>query len=243
MPLSKLELERYQRQLLVEGWDQEKLKNARVLIVGTGGLGGISSIYLAAAGVGHLRVCDSDTVELSNLNRQILFTSDDLGMPKAILASRKLSALNPDLTIETISDTLTESNAAELAAECDLIIDGLDNHAGRLILNQVSCDLKIPFIYGAINDWQGQLGFFNPPNTACLACIMPGEMKGPKPTPVFGALPALIASLQATLALRYLMARETPLTNSLLIFHADTMTSETVSFEKRPGCAVCKKTG
>jgi molybdopterin-synthase adenylyltransferase len=242
MPLSQSEIERYQRQLLVDSWDQERLKSARVLVVGVGGLGGISATYLAAVGVGHLRICDSDSVELSNLNRQILFTAEDIGKPKAALVAKRLSAQNPEIKIEAISDKLIETNAGELASGCDLIIDGLDNHSDRLTLNKASFDLDIPFIYGAINEWQGQLSFFNPPKTACLACLLPEKLQEPKPTPVFGALPGVIGSLQATLALRYLMTSEKPVSNALLIFRADTMAFETVTFERRPGCGVCGKT-
>ena len=242
MSLSKSEIERYRRQLLVDGWDQERLKGARVLVVGVGGLGGISATYLAAAGVGHLRICDSDRVELSNLNRQILFSTEDIGKPKAALAAKRLSAQNPEIRIEAVSDKLTETSASELVSACDLIIDGLDNHSDRLKLNKASCALNIPFVYGAINEWQGQLSFFNPPKTACLACLMPVEMQNPKPIPVFGALPGVIASLQATLALRYLMTGEAPISNALLIFRADMMAFETVAFERRPGCDVCGKT-
>jgi molybdopterin-synthase adenylyltransferase len=242
MPLSDSEIERYHRQLLVDGWDQERLRNARVLIVGVGGLGGISATYLAAAGVGHLRICDSDRVELSNLNRQILYTTEDVGKLKAVLAAKRISSQNPEIEIETISDKLTEANVNRLASGCDLMIDGLDNHSDRLKLNKASFDLNIPFVYGAINEWLGQLSLFNPPQTACLACLMPEELPSPKPTPVFGALPGVIGSLQATLALRYLMTGENPISNTLLIFRADALTFETVTFERRPGCRVCGKT-
>ncbi len=242
MPLSKSEIERYQRQLLVDGWNQERLKSARVLIVGVGGLGGISATYLAAAGVGHLRICDTDKVELSNLNRQILFTAEDIGKPKAALAAERLSAQNPQIKIEAISDKMIEINASELASGCDLMIDGLDNHSDRLKLNKASFDLNIPFIYGAINEWQGQLSFFNPPMTACLACLMPKELQDPGPTPVFGALPGVVGSLQATLALRYLMNGEAPISNALLIFRANTMAFEKVTFDRKPGCRVCGNT-
>ena len=242
MSLSKSEIERYQRQLLVDGWDQERLKSARVLIVGVGGLGGISATYLAAAGVGHLRICDSDSVEQSNLNRQILFTAEDIGKPKAALVARRLSAQNPEIEIEAVSDKLTEANVSGLASGCDLIIDGLDNHSDRLKLNKASFALNIPFVYGAINEWLGQLSLFNPPQTACLACLMSEELQSPVVTPVFGALPGVIGSLQATLALRYLMTGKNPVSNALLIFRGDTLTFETVTFERRPGCGVCGKT-
>ena len=239
MTLSRFEMERYQRQLMVDGWDQERLKRARVLVAGVGGLGGLSATYLAEAGVGYLRVCDSDKVELSNLNRQILYTAADIGKPKAMLAAKRLYAQNPEIEIDAVLDTLTGTNAGELASGCDLIVDGLDNHAGRLMLNKASFDLNIPYLYGAISEWLGQLSFFNPPKTACLACLMPGELDMPGPTPVFGALAAAIGSLQATLALKYLMAGEIPAANALLIFRADTMTFERVTFERRPGCGVC----
>ena len=227
---------------MVDGWDQERLKRARVLVAGVGGLGGLSATYLAEAGVGYLRVCDSDKVELSNLNRQILYTAADIGKPKAMLAAKRLYAQNPEIEIEAVLDTLTGTNAGELASGCDLIVDGLDNHAGRLMLNKASFDLKIPYIYGAINEWLGQLSFFNPPKTACLACLMPGELENAKPTPVFGALAAAVGSLQSTLALRYLMTGEIPAANALLIFRADEMSLERVTFERRPGCEVCGRT-
>lgn len=241
MPLSDSETERYQRQLLVDGWNQERLKSARVLIAGVGGLGGISATFLAAAGVGHLRLCDSDSVELSNLNRQILFTTEDIGRAKVSLAAARLAAQNPEIEIEAVSDKLTETNAGELTAGCDLIIDGLDNHSDRLILNHISCDLGIPFVYGAINDWLGQTTLFNSPQTACLACLLPHEQRQPNVTPVFGALPGVIGSLQATLALRYLMTGENPAANTLLIYRADAMTLESVTFARRPGCGICGK--
>lgn len=239
MSLSKSEIERYQRQLQIENWDQERLKKARVLIVGIGGLGGVSATYLAAAGVGHLRICDCDKVEISNLNRQIIFASSDINNPKTESAVKRLLALNPEIKIETIFEKIASSNARELASGCDLIIDGLDNHADRLILNQASFDLGIPYIYAAVNEWQGQLSFFAPPKTACLACLLPDVRPNPQPTPVFGALPGTIGSLQATLALRYLMTGEFLLSNALLIYHGDTMIFETVTFEKRLSCTVC----
>jgi adenylyltransferase/sulfurtransferase len=224
---------------MVDGWDQERIQRARVLVAGVGGLGGVSATYLAEAGVGYLRICDSDKVELSNLNRQILYTDADIGKPKAILAAKRLSAQNPEIEIEAVLDTLTETNAGELASGCDLIIDGLDSHSDRLKLNKASFDLNIPYIYGAISEWLGQLSFFNPPKTACLACLMPGELEIPESTPVFGALAATVGSLQATLALRYLMTGEIPAANALLIFRADTMAFEKVMYERRPGCGVC----
>jgi adenylyltransferase/sulfurtransferase len=204
-----------------------------------GGLGGISATYLAAAGVGNIKLVDSDKVELSNLNRQILYGTDDIGKPKAVQAAKRLSALNPEIKIQIMGERITESNAEKLISGCDIIIDGLDNHQDRLILNRASYNLKIPFIYGAINEWQGQVSFFNPPNTPCLACLLPNELKSPGPIPVFGALPGTIGTLQATLTMEYLMKGDTVLAGNLLIYHADTMAFETISFDKNPRCPVC----
>jgi molybdopterin-synthase adenylyltransferase len=239
MPFSENELQRYQRQLIVEPWDQQKLKNARVLIVGLGGLGSVSVTYLAAAGVGYLRICDYDTVELSNLNRQILYNTDDIGKSKVTLAEQRLSALNPDIKIEPRSQRLVDNNVLGLVAGCDLIIDGLDNQSDRFILNKISYKLKIPFIFGAINGWEGQVGVFNPPQTPCLACLFPSNKTGPKPVPVFGALPGVIGAIQATMAIRYLINRELVQLGKLLIYNAELMTFEMVSFEKNPRCIVC----
>ncbi len=239
MSLTESELERYRRQLLVESWDQEKLQYARVLIAGLGGLGGVSATYLAAAGVGSLRLCDGDKVELSNLNRQILFSTDDIRGPKAALAWRKLSALNPGIQIEVSQKLLTEGNAVELASGSDLIIDGLDNHESRLILNTAAVRLKIPYVYGAINEWQGQTSFIKSPETPCLACLLPNVPKSTGPVPVYGALPGVIGAMQASMAIRYLMTGESPLEGRLLIYRADTMDIETVSFEKNPQCPIC----
>jgi molybdopterin/thiamine biosynthesis adenylyltransferase len=239
MSLSKSELERYQRQLLIDGWDQNKLKNARVLIAGLGGLGGVSAFYLAAAGVGNIRLCDSDKIELSNLNRQILYSSNDIGKSKSIIAQKRLLELNPDIKIEALSDKLTEINAFEITSGCDIIIDGLDNHRDRLILNRVSFALEIPYIYAAINEWQGQLGFINPPVTPCLACLMPQRIIDTGPIPVLGAVAGVIGSFQSALAIRYLITGETPLAGKLLIFRADKMEFETLIFDKNPECPVC----
>jgi molybdopterin/thiamine biosynthesis adenylyltransferase len=239
MGLNESERERYKRQLLVEGWHQEPLSNSRVLVIGLGGLGGICATYLAAAGVGHLRLCDSDKVELSNLNRQILYSVNNLDQPKAVQARKRLSALNPDITIESFAERLTEKNAADYARDCDLIIDGLDNQESRALLNRISLELRIPFIYGAIDDWQGQVGFFRPPMTPCLSCIMPDLSDSGRTVPVFGALPGIIGCLQATAALQYLMSGQAPLSSKLLVINANTMSFETLSFSKNPSCPVC----
>lgn len=239
MGLSDSEKERYRRQLLVEGWHQESLKNSKVLVVGLGGIGSTCASYLASAGIGFLRLCDSDKVELSNLNRQILYSTNNLGQSKVIQAQKRLSALNPDITIQTVNERLTQKNAAEYVKDCHLIIDCLDNHESRAILNIISVELRIPFIHGAIDDWQGQLGFFRPPLTPCLACIMPDFVDKGRVTPVFGALPGLIGCMQATAAIHYLMSGQAQLAGKLLVINADTMSFEKITFDRNPNCPVC----
>jgi len=239
MALNDSERERYRRQLPVDGWNQERLQNCKVLIVGLGGLGGISATYLAAAGVGHLRLCDSDKVELSNLNRQILYSINNIDQSKAVQARKRLAALNPEITIEALAERLTDKNAAEYAKGCDLIIDGLDNQESRILLNQISFNLKIPFIYGAVDGWQGQIGYFSPPFTPCLSCIMPEPPPSERTIPVFGALPGMVGCMQATIGLQYLMSGQTPLSGKMLIINADTFSFDTISYDRNPSCPVC----
>ncbi len=241
MSLSKSELARYQRQMIIDGWDQERLKAARVLIVGAGGLGGVAATYLATAGIGAIRICDHDKVEESNLNRQILFSKGDIGQLKAELAKKRLISLNPDIKIEPIFDKIAPDNINSMAVACDLIIDGLDNHADRLLLNQASIALNIPYVYGAINEWQGQAAFFNPPKTACLACIMSEIKQGQKPVPVFGALPGMIGSFEAIMALKYLISKKNPAANRLFIFDGNSMAWDTLEISPNPKCPACGK--
>ncbi len=176
--LTEEQKRRYRRQLILpeigeEG--QQKLGKARVLIVGLGGLGSISSYYLAAAGVGHLRIVDRDAVGLENLNRQLLHSTDDLGRPKVESASEKLLRLNPSCHVQTVIVNLGDENALGLAKGCSLIIDATDNLATRHVLNRVSLKKQIPFIYGGINGWNGMAATFIPGKTGCFACLFPPE--------------------------------------------------------------------
>ena len=237
--LSESERFRYQRQLIVTDWDQEKLKCSTVLVAGTGGLGGVIAQYLAAAGVGTLRLLDDDSVDLSNLNRQILFRTDAIGKPKSILACERLAALNPEIKIEALVERLTEGSASRIAAGCDVIVDGFDNQPGRFLLNSIASRMHIPYIYGAVDEWHGQASFFYPPATPCLACLVRETTPTTRKIPVFGAVPGVIGSLEAAMTIRYLMTGETPLAGQLLIFQSDTMSFDVLCFEKNPTCQVC----
>jgi molybdopterin/thiamine biosynthesis adenylyltransferase len=239
MDLSPQELARYSRQLIVEGWNQEKLKQSKIAIIGVGGLGGVTATYLASAGVGEIRLVDFDNVERSNLNRQILYSTDDIGLPKIQKAYQRLTKLNPEIKIVPNACRLDSANFAEIAAGCDLIIDGLDNHDSRLIINRAACQARIPYLYAAVNNWLGQISLFRPPQTGCLACFIPESLSVSQQTPVFGAIPGLVGSLQAIEALKHLMGIGSSLLNRLLIYHGDTQQTESLSLVANPHCKVC----
>jgi molybdopterin/thiamine biosynthesis adenylyltransferase len=236
---------RYRRQLAIpeigeEG--QQKLGRAKVLLVGLGGLGSISSYYLAAAGVGHLRIVDRDGVGLENLNCQLLHSTDDLGRPKVESASEKLLRLNPACCVQTaIVDIRDEKDALGLAKGCDLLLDGTDNVRTRHVLNRVSLEKQIPFIYGGINGWNGMASTFIPGKTGCFACLFP-----PRPTrgeetglPALGPTAGVIASIQSMEALRILLGLPSKLAGRLLEFRGMEMRFRTIDVEKDPDCTVC----
>jgi molybdopterin-synthase adenylyltransferase len=239
MIMSRSELQRYSRQLGVEGWNQEKLSRAKVLVVGVGGLGGIASAYLAAAGIGEIRICDYDKLELSNLNRQILYSTEQIGRPKIELAQKRLSEINPEIKVVAIDGRLNESNFEEYSSGCDLIIDGLDNHADRLLLNKAAFKAGIPYIYAAVNAWQGLVSVFSPPKTPCLACIMPDKKAIDLPPQIFGAIPGVAGSLEAIEAIKYLVGTGEPLANKLLVFNGLNQEFSLITIEKNPRCPVC----
>jgi adenylyltransferase/sulfurtransferase len=241
MALSELEKERYRRQLLVHSWNQEKLRTARVLIAGVGGLGSASAFYLASAGVGTLRLCDADVVELSDLNRQVLFDEKSIGRPKVREAGNRLARFNSSITIEALLERITEENAGRIIKGCDLIVDGLDNMPSRFILNRHSVKTRIPYVYGAVQGWQGFIGLFHPPSTACLACVIPQAVQMPGPIPVAGVLPGTIGLLQATEALKYLMGVERALEGRLLIYDGRDLSFDTIELAKNPACPVCSR--
>lgn len=235
---------RYLRQTGLLDWDQSKLAEACVLVAGVGGLGSASSLYLAAAGVGRLRLCDSDRVELPDLNRQVLYSMSSLGKPKVEEAARRLSALNPETAVEIFEERITGENIDRLAAECDVIMDGLDNMEGRFVLNAYSVRRAVPYVFGAVHGWEGMAALIHPPRTGCLSCLLPRVPPPPKETiPVAGCLPGLIGVLQATEALKRLMDIDGTSAGRLLIFDGRSMTFDLVAWEKNPACPVCRPRG
>jgi molybdopterin/thiamine biosynthesis adenylyltransferase len=242
--LTEEQKRRYRRQLILPeiGEDgQQRLGRAIVLIVGLGGLGSISSYYLAAAGVGHLRIVDRDAVGLENLNRQLLHSTDDLGRPKVESASEKLLRLNPACHVQPTLVDIGDENALGLAKGCSLIIDATDNVRTRHVLNRVSLEKQIPFLYGGINGWNGMAATFIPGVTGCFACLFPSretsdEEKG---IPALGPTAGVIASVQSMEALKILLGLPPRLAGRLLTFRGQEMRFRSTPIEQDPECPLC----
>ncbi len=239
--LTEDEQERYDRQIIMRGFGtegQEKLKQARVVIAGSGGLGSPASIYLAAAGVGTIRIVDHDRVELSNLNRQILHWDKDIGRNKVDSATEKLNQLNQNVKIETIQETINEANVSRLVAGFDVIVDAMDNLPTRYLLNKAAIENHIPFIHGAVYGLEGRAMTIIPGKTACLRCVYRGLTPEQK-FPVIGVTPAVIGCVQATEVIKYLVGIGTLLTNRLLVYDGLNMKFTELVVKRDPNCAHC----
>jgi adenylyltransferase/sulfurtransferase len=241
--LTERELDRYDRQIRLLGEDgQEKLKDATVFIAGAGGLGSPISIYLAAAGIGKIKLVDKDTVALSNLNRQILHWEKDVDREKAISAREKLTEINSDIKIDAKSETITEDNASDLVADADLIIDAMDNFPTRYLLNRTALEKGIPFVHGAINGFHGQATTVLPGESACLRCIF-REAPPPSVFPVLGVTPGIIGLIQASEAIKYIVGVGELLSGKLLLWDGLTSQTEIVQVEKNEHCPDCRNLG
>jgi adenylyltransferase/sulfurtransferase len=241
MPLTTAEIERYKRQIMIEGWDidgQQRLQASTVFIAGAGGLGSPVSMYLAACGIGTLRICDCGGPELSNLNRQILHDESRIGMNKAESARRTLNSLNPHVNTIALPETITDSSIDELAGNASLIVDCLDNFEARHVLNRYAVKKGIPLVHGAIHGLNGQLSVFHTPRTPCLACIFPPGV--PREIfPVAGFTPGVIGLLQATETVKILLGLGSPLYNTLLMWDGALADFQKISIAKSPACAAC----
>lgn len=239
--LTSEERERYDRQIMIQDFGeegQEKLKRSKVLVAGSGGLGSPVSIYLAAAGVGTIRIVDHDRVELSNLNRQILHWTEDLGRKKVSSAEKKLKKLNPDIKIETICETISADNVSELTTGFEVIVDAMDNLPTRYLLNQTAIALHIPFFHGAVNGLEGRALTVMPGESACLRCLYRGPVEQEK-FPVIGVTPAVIGTIQATEVLKYIVQTGKLLTNRLLIYDGLKLKFTEFVIKKNPNCDHC----
>ena len=218
---------RYSRQLPLLGAEgQSRLAGSRVVVVGLGGLGSIVSQYLVAAGVGYIKIIDRDVVELSNLNRQILYDEESIGLPKAYVAAWKLRSLNPCSRVEPVYDSIREDNVEGIIGDVDLIVDCLDNWETRLILSRYARNKGIPLVHGAVESYYGQLYFYIPGESACLECIAPRAGREGRVS-VIGPSVGVVASLEAGLAIRYLTGDEVA-TNELIIIDSRTLAIDKV---------------
>ncbi len=232
---------RYNRQMMLSGWGetgQARLKAATAFIAGAGGLGSPVAIYLAVAGVGHIKLCDADRLELSNLNRQVLHPQARVDRLKAESAAETLQALNPAIEVVAQAKYLDEHNINQLVARPDIIVDCLDNYETRYLLNDYSIRHGIPLVHGAVWGLSGQLSFLHPPHTPCLKCIVP-EPPPKEIFPVLGATPGVVGTIQAMEALKYLAGVGTTLQGRLLLFEGEEMEFMPVQVERRPGCPAC----
>jgi adenylyltransferase/sulfurtransferase len=223
--LSDLEFERYRKQLNLPEWrkaQQLRLKEASILVVGAGGLGCGALPYLAAAGVGSITILDADVIELSNLARQVLYKTDEVGTSKAIKAAEALRDLNPTIVVTGVAENLTVENATAYIEKHDLIIDCTDNFQTRYLINDVCVALKKPFVYGAIHAWEGQFAVFHPqgPSYRTLFPVEPSpdEIPSCDEVGVLGVLPGIIGLFQAKEAIFYLAGFESPAQKGLLTF-------------------------
>jgi molybdopterin/thiamine biosynthesis adenylyltransferase len=239
----------YSRQILLKELDaagQQKLSKARVAVVGVGGLGTVSSLYLALAGVGYLRLIDQDTVEAQNLHRQILYTPDDLHCPKAEAAAKHLAKQNPLIHVEARAENVNASNVEELLEDLDCVVDGLDNMATRYLVNRACVKLGIPYVFGAAVGLEGNLSVFAPPQTGCLECLLPNLSDSDLPNcssrGVIGATPGIIGSLQAMETLKLLAGVGTTLKGKLLVCDFSDMDFTAIDISKNTHCPTCHST-
>jgi len=214
-----MNIERYNRQIILPNigtTGQQKLLSASALIVGVGGLGSIIALYLTAAGVGRIGLIDGDNVTLSNLQRQIIYQTTDIGQPKVVSAKKHLLQLNPEIKINSFNCFLDESNINEIASQYDFIIDGLDNIRSRYLIDSFCKKHQKPFVYGAVSDFVGQVGVFNFEGSRSYSDLFPDIETEPQSTGIFGVLPGIIGSLQANEVIKIITGSGVILNNKLL---------------------------
>ncbi len=245
MVFSADEIDRYARHLVLReigGPGQQKLKAARVLIVGAGGLGAPAALYLAAAGIGTIGLADADHVSLSNLQRQVLFTTEDVDAPKVDAAQAHLQALNPLVAVKAHPHWVTSDNARSLVAGYDIVLDGTDDFATRFAVNAACLAEHRPLISGALGRWTGQIGVFCREDGPCYRCLVPEippEAETCQRVGVIGALAGVIGSMMALEAIKLAAGIETGLTGRLLIHDALAAEVRTVRLPKDPHCPAC----
>ena len=243
MSFTDEEIERYARHLVlreVGGQGQQKLKAATVLIVGAGGLGAPAALYLAAAGVGAIRIADPDAVDRSNLQRQVIYAEDDLGRPKVEAAADRLRALNPHVSVAGFNGAFDEASADDLVDGVDLVLDGTDDFGVRFCVNAACVRRGRPLVSGAIGRWTGQVGVFGrQPCYRCLVPETPPDAETCVAVGVVGALAGVIGSMMALEAVKLIVGAGDPLAGRLLIYDALAAETRTVRVTGDPACPVC----
>jgi molybdopterin-synthase adenylyltransferase len=242
--LTTAEKQRYARQMIIPNWGEEtqrKLRDAKVFIAGAGGLGSPVSFNLAVAGIGLIRICDFDSPEVSNLNRQFLHDDSRVGMNKAESAKQTLTRLNPHVRIEAITEKIDEASVDRLVADSNLILDCMDNYPTRFLLNAAAIRKGIPLVHGSIWGFEGRVTFIHAPETACLACLFK-ESPPREVFPVLGATPGITGTIQAMEAIKYLAGVGSLLKGRLLCCDFLEMRFFEVKVRKDPACVVCRST-
>lgn len=248
---TKNQLDRYARHIILPGVGavgQRKLLEAKVLVTGAGGLGSPVLLYLAAAGVGTLGIVDFDEVDLSNLQRQVLHTTEAIGVQKTVSAQAQLKRLNPDITVEIFAERLSSENALTITQPYDLVIDGSDNFPTRYLINDACVLGSKPLLYGAMSQFEGQLSLFHAATEnglgPCYRCLFPkppppGAVPNCAEAGVFGALPGVVGSLMAVETIKHLVGLGESLSGVLLHYDALYNEMRRVGLARNPHCAVC----
>jgi molybdopterin/thiamine biosynthesis adenylyltransferase len=245
--LTEQQIERYSRQIILEevgGAGQKKLLSSKVLIAGAGGLGAPAALYLAAAGIGTLGIIDYDRVDLTNLQRQIIHHTNDIGSEKVNSAKAKIQAINPDVTVQTYQTKVTAENISEIIRKYDFVIDGTDNFPAKFLVNDACYFEKVPFSHAGVLQFDGQLITVLPGETTCYRCIFhspppAGVVPSCSEAGVLGVLAGVIGLLQATEAIKFLLGIGDLLTNTLLVYNALEMKFYKVKLKRNPKCPLC----
>ncbi|MFZ2456069.1 MAG: molybdopterin-synthase adenylyltransferase MoeB [Candidatus Altiarchaeia archaeon] len=241
------QIKRYSRHILlpeIGGKGQKKLNTAKVLVIGAGGLGCPAIVYLAAAGIGKIGVADMDSVDLSNLQRQILHTTKDVGKLKTVSAAEKINALNPDVEVVSYNERITSENVLEIIRGYDVVIDGCDNFPTRYLVNDACVFERKPLIHGALFRFEGEVSTIIPYDGPCYRCLFhepppPGLVPSCHEAGVLGVLPGVIGVLQATEAVKYILKIGNLLKGRMLLYDALSMEFREVNVPRDPGCPVC----
>lgn len=247
MNLSKEELKRYSRHLLLQeiGLEgQQKIKEASVLIVGTGGLGSPLAMYLAASGIGRIGLVDFDNVDISNLQRQIIHGTSDVGESKLSSASKRIKEINPNIQLDLYNERITRENALEIIEGYDIVADGTDNFATRYLINDACVLLKKPNVFGSIRQFEGQVSVYWAEKGPCYRCLFPqppvaGSVPSCSEAGVMGILPGVIGTIQATEIIKLIIGKGTNLIGKLLRYDALEMEFNKIAFEKDCSCPIC----